>query len=381
MPAAARRLEGDRAVKTPTVADVERLVARAFPTEWAEDWDRVGLLAGDPAAEVTGVVIALDPSRAALAEARRRHANVVLTHHPAFLKPPMWLTPGRGSAGVVFEALSNGIALINAHTNLDRAPAAGPLLPSRLGLTPLKPIERSLQPMTLVTAFVPASHASRVAGAMAGAGAGRVGEYERASFTSAPGTGAFTPLASANPYAGEREQPSTAEEVRVEMIAPCARARAVVGAARGAHPYEEPLIVAADVQIARSSARMGMLSRADAPLTLRELANRAANAFAITPTVWGDPEATIERVATATGSAGSLVGDVIASGATALVAGEVRYHDALDAKEADLAVIELGHDVSEWPLVSLLEEALRSEPAFDQSLIHVLPATAGWWTP
>ena len=166
------------------------------------------------------------------------------------------------------------------------------------------------------------------------------------------------------------------------MVAPRNRARGVVAAARGAHPYEEPLIVAADVEIARSSARMGMLCAAPDGLTLRGLArHRRRLPSASTPVVWGDPDMPLARVATATGSAGSLVGDVFASGAQALVAGEVRYHDALDAAENGLAVVELGHDVSEWPLVGLFEGAVRSTLGLAAGDVHVLPALPGWWTP
>jgi putative NIF3 family GTP cyclohydrolase 1 type 2 len=154
-----------------------------------------------------------------------------------------------------------------------------------------------------------------------------------------------------------------------------------VGAARGAHPYEEPLITVAEVEIGRSSARMGMLNRAPEGLTLGALATVAAGTFNITPRIWGDPETPLSRIATATGSASSLVGDVLASGAHALVAGEVRYHDALDALEMGLAIVELGHDVSEWPLVSLLEDAVRSVPGLEAHNVHTLPAQPGWWTP
>ncbi|MDR3685398.1 MAG: Nif3-like dinuclear metal center hexameric protein [Coriobacteriia bacterium] len=363
------------------VGDIERAIAKAFPPEWAEDWDRVGLLAGDPERQVTGVTLALDPTQSAIRATAAAGDNVLLTHHPAFLKTPNWLTPGRGSAGVLFSAMDSGVALVNAHTNLDRAPGAGELLPSALGLTPIKPIERSLMPMSLVTVFVPHTHVQRVIDAMTGAGAGRVGEYEGASFASAPGSATFTPGPSSSPFVGEPGQPASAQEVRIEMVAPRAKARGVVGAARGAHPYEEPLIVAADVTIARSSARMGMLSRAPEGLTLAGLATLAAGTFNITPRIWGEQEALVARVATATGSAGSLVGDVVACGATALVAGEVRYHDALDAMESGLAIVELGHDVSEWPLVALLKDAILRLPGLDPATVHVLPATPGWWTP
>ena len=103
-----------------TVRDIEHAVANRFPLERAEEWDRCGLLAGDPDARVSGVVLALDPTVEVIERAFGLGANVVVTHHPAFLSPPQRLTPGGGSADVVFAALSKGVALINAHTNLDR---------------------------------------------------------------------------------------------------------------------------------------------------------------------------------------------------------------------------------------------------------------------
>jgi len=368
-------------VRPATVGDVERAVASAFPPEWAEDWDRVGLLAGDPGREVTGITVALDPTHRAIAQTVQAGDNVLLTHHPAFLKVPHWLTPGRGGAGVAVAALESKVALVNAHTNLDRAPRAGRLIPEMLGLTPVKPIERGLQDMMLVSVFAPESHAARITSAMAGAGAGRVGEYDSASFVSALGTGSFVPRAGATPVVGSAGEGASTPEVRIEMIASRARARAVAAAARGAHPYEEPLITVAEVQVARSNARMGMLSRPEMLTTLRAFAEAAGSAFGITPRVWGDPDQVVAAIATATGSAGSLVGDVLACEADVLVAGEVRYHDALDAVEAGLSVVELGHDVSEWPLVELLADAVRGLEGLDPDKLHVLPATPGWWTP
>ena len=363
------------------IGDIARAIAKRFPLEWAEEWDRVGLLAGDPAREVAGVVLALDPTREAIAEAARLGANVLVTHHPAFLETPQWITPGRGSAGVLFTAMDSKVALINAHTNLDRAPAAGHLLADALGLPTIKPIERPPMPMALVSVYVPASHADAVALAMTGAGAGRLGEYEATHFVSGEGRGLFTPSATATPYVGTRTEPSEAPEVRVDMIAPRNRVKGVLAAARSAHPYEEPLIAAADVEIARTSARMGMLCGTPHGLTLGDLANLAARTFGITPTVYGDSERVLGRIVTGTGSVRALVGDALASGATALLGGEVRYHDALDAAEMGLSVIEIGHDVSEWPLVRLLEEVVRSVKDLDSEAVHVLPAKPAWWTP
>lgn len=361
------------------IADVARSVARAFPVDRAEEWDNVGLLVGDPAAAVTGVLVGLDPTVDVIEEAHLSGANVVVTHHPAYLKPPRWITPGRGSAGVVFAAASNGVALICAHTNLDRDAEAQGLLPNALDLEPIKPIERSLQPRSLVTAYAPASCADDLVAAMSGAGAGQIGVYDHCSF-SATGIGSFHAPSGSSPSVGRAGESSSVDEVRIEMVCPTWLAQGVVSAAVAAHPYEEPLVTAAQIASARNSARLGMLSACPDDKTLRELVARCAKAFDVNPRVWGDVDAPVRRVATATGSAGSLIGDALAAGADVLVAGEVRYHDALDALHAGLCVVELGHDVSEWPLVALLERAVRSTEGISDDQVRALIPTRAWWT-
>lgn len=361
------------------VSDIERAIAERFPPERAEAWDRVGLLAGDPKAVVTGVALALDPTREAIAETVRRGANVLVTHHPAFLEPPARLAPGGGPGGVLFDALSAGVALINAHTNLDRDEAGQRLLPVALGLEPARALERSAMPMTVVTVYIPQASMVHVIDAMTAAGAGRLGDYERCSFA-ASGIGAFTPGANSSPFVGTPAEPSIAEEERLEMVCPRSKARAVVDAAAAAHPYEHPLITAADVEIARNGAALGMICEPERQLSLRMLAGVASGTFNTTPRLWGDPDAPVGTVVTATGSAGSLIAEVIGAGADTLVCGEVRYHDALDARGQGLAIVELGHDVSEWPLVTLLEKTVNDIPGLDRGTVHALPALPAWWT-
>lgn len=366
-------------MSTLRVSDIERAVSDRFPLVRAESWDRNGLLVGDPAAAVTGVVVALDPTVAVIEDAVARGANVVVTHHPAFLKAPEWLTPGRGSAGVVFSALSQGVALVNAHTNLDRDSAAQALLPDLLGYRAVKPVERRLAPQALVTVWVPHAAVDKVTSAMAGAGAGRIGDYRACNYAS-EGVGTFTAPADGSPHIGQAGETTALPEVRVEMICPSASVRGVVSAAASAHPYEEPLVAVGEVQIARNAARMGMVCEIGEPSTLAAVAAHAARVFGVIPRVWGAPDVHLSRVATATGSAGSLIADAIAAGAQALIAGEVRYHDALDAQAAGLSIIELGHDVTEWPMVRLLETTVRERVA-DSVEVHAMCPEPAWWTP
>lgn len=111
------------------------------PFSWAEPWDRVGLLAGDPHAEATGVLVSLDPTLSALDRAIAAGANVLLTHHPAFLEPIEAVCTSDQEALVVFRAVSTGIALVNCHTNLDRAPQGADALAHAVDLRMEGPLE------------------------------------------------------------------------------------------------------------------------------------------------------------------------------------------------------------------------------------------------
>ena len=216
---------------------------------------------------------------------------------------------------------------------------------------------------------------------MSSAGAGRIGAYERCVFM-APGQGEFTPMPGAQPTVGGTGGSSHADELRIEMVCAHADVGAVVAAARSAHPYEEPLVAAESVSIVRGAARMGMLCRpAGGSSTLAAIAELVSSKLNVVPRVWGDPAAQVSTCVTATGSASSLIDDARTAGAAALVCGEVRYHDALDAAEAGLAIVEVGHDVSEWPLVEVLARAARNTPGLSAERVLVETPSAGWWTP
>ena len=365
-----------------TTADIERAIAARFPTEWAEDWDRVGLLAGDPEREVTGVVLALDPTRAGHRARGRRSTR---TSSSPIIRRSSRRPTGSRPAEVPRECSSRRwMRASRSSTPTPTSIALRPrdaCCPMRSGLEPIKPIERSTMPMALITVFVPPDHAEKVAQAMSGAGAGRIGEYEGCRFISAEGVGSFTP---ARRRHRTRARRAGAPTPRRCVLRWWLRARVLVVWSPPRAELTRTRSRSSLLPMSRSHARAPVwacCNRAPDGLTLGALATVAAGTFNITPRIWGDPDMTLTRVATATGSASSLVGDVLASNASALVAGEVRYHDALDALEMGLAIVELGHDVSEWPLVSLLEEAVRSVPGLDPQTVHVMPATPGWWTP
>ncbi len=361
-----------------TVGALAAGLAERFPIARAEPWDRNGLLAGDPERIVTGVRLALDPTVEVIQRAAAAGENVVVTHHPVSLSMPSAVLAQSPESAVLFAALDARIALMNAHTTLDRDPVAQRRLPELLGLTPIGPLEASLQPMCVVTTYVPSSDTDAVVDAMAAAGAGRIGDYRGCSFVGR-GEGRFTVPSTGDPAIGRPGSTERSAESRVEMVCPAAIAPRIVAAAAAAHPYEEPLVTVTEAQIGRNAAALGMLCAAQEGTTLASLADSCARAFGTVPRVWGAAEAPVSCVATTTGSGGSLIGTARGEGADVLVLGEVRYHDAMAA--GPLAIIELGHDVSEWPFVDVLADAVRAIPGIESMRLTQERPAYGWWSP
>ncbi len=88
----------------------------------------------------------------------------------------------------------------------------------------------------------------------------------------------------------------------------------------------------------------------------------------------------IDRCVTLGGSAGSFAADIIACGADAVICGEMRYHSSLELKEAGVAIIELGHDVSEFPLLAILAGCI-SDAGVDERNIVVIDQSDNWCYP
>jgi hypothetical protein len=151
--------------------------------------------------------------------------------------------------------------------------------------------------------FVPEDALDSVRDALFGAGAGRIGAYERCSWYTA-GTGTFLPGEGASPVVGEPGREERSPELRLETVYPGAREAAVVAALAEAHPYEEPafdLYPLANVEPGRSSGVVGRLTRDP----LERLAS-----LGVEP-VFRRTAAAGDRVAVFTGRPGPVQADVV----------------------------------------------------------------------
>lgn len=345
----------------PTVADLRRVLDEWFDPAWAEDWDAVGLVCGDPDEPVDRVLLAVDAVPQTVEQALSAGAQLLVTHHPLLLTGVHGVPSDDPKGALVHRMIRGGLAHLVAHTNADVAdPGVSDALADRLGVRGVVPIQPHPDPAPdKLVVFVPSTHAISLIDALAAAGAGHIGDYDRCAW-SAAGTGTFRPLAGAHPAIGTVGETETLEETRVEMVVPPGLRAAVVAAMRAAHPYEEPafdLLLQAPHPTGRGTGRVGELDR---EMTLREFTGHAA---AVLPaTAWGvraagDPDRRVRTVAVCGGSGGGYAAAARRLGADVLLTADLKHHPVSEEvaerggieEAATIAFVDAAHWATEAP--------------------------------
>lgn len=349
-----------------SLGDLTGLLHGWYPPATADSWDAVGLVYGDPQAEVRKVLFAVDCTAAVASEAAEWGADLLVVHHPLFLKPVHGFAATTPKGRTLATLAGAGCALLTAHTNADKAErGVSEAMALALGLSDLEPIvpEPEAQVDKLVV-FVPAANADELRTALARAGAGTIGDYEQCTF-SIPGEGRFRPLEGANPTIGSVGDVEVVEEVRVESVLPRHRRADVVRAMKAVHPYEEPafdVLELADSGISTTgTGRIGNI----APRSLRDFAAAVSAALPTTVQgvrVAGDPERVVRRVALCGGAGDFLLDRVAGSDADVYVTSDLRHHPASEFVESGgPALVDVAHWAAEWTWLPVVEARLRAE--------------------
>ncbi len=345
--------------------DVRQVIAavdRLAPFELAESWDHVGLQVGSRQDELragTGagetrpaVLVTLEVDDTALDEAVRLGCSAVVSHHPLIFSPLERLTDDDPSARLALRAARERIAVIAAHTSLDKARGGlADIVAGMLGLEATVPLAPAAVDAYKLVAFVPQDDADLVRKALFAAGAGVIGEYEHCSWA-VEGQGTFFGREGTAPVAGRAGRDEVVDELRLEVVFPRRLRRRVVATYLQAHPYEEPAFDLYPVENEERSLGLGRLGELPEPV---RLAGFAADVAAVLGTAAvrfaGDPDRMVRRIAVLPGSGAEAIARGVAGVADVLVTGDVKYHEARRALGQGLALVDAPHGLTEQAAV------------------------------
>lgn len=342
---------------------VINLIEKLAPKKLALEWDNVGLMVGSSAAKVNKILVVLTVTPGAVEYAASNGIDLIVSHHPFIFKPLNSIRQDWPTGKMIVDAIKHNIAIYSAHTNLDVAKGGiNDLLAQELGLEKVEVLDRTYEePLKKIAVYVPRGYEEAVRNAMGDAGAGHIGNYSHCSFN-VSGVGTFKPLEGSNPFIGQPGELEKVDEVRVETVAPASKVRKILNAMLKVHPYEE---VAYDVYPLENEGcvfGLGRVGCLKTPVTLRELCQVVKQKLKLKYLrVVGDLERKVSKVAVCGGAGGSLIPKAVFTGADAYITGDIKYHEAEEAKASGLALIDAGHYSTEKIVLNFLARYLKDE--------------------
>lgn len=131
----------EQTVVHPTLLQVMDAMESLWPLSLQEGWDASGLVAGRPEQIIERIHWAVDPVQAVADEAIAYGADLVITHHPLFLRPVNSMAATSFKGKLLHTLVEHSCALITAHTNADSAVGGvSDVLAEILGLENLVPL-------------------------------------------------------------------------------------------------------------------------------------------------------------------------------------------------------------------------------------------------
>lgn len=342
------------------VKDVIHFIESWAPPGAALADDNPGLQVGNPDETLKNILVTLEVTDLIIEEAIENQVNLILTHHPLIFRPLSQLKLNSQLGKQISLLIKNDIGVYSAHTNLDAAKEGVSIVLARLlgvenpaFLTP--PHQHWLKKLVV---FIPQSHLDFVREAMAGAGAGVIGDYTHCSFNTA-GKGTFLGGESSSPAVGEKNTFESVEEVRLEMILPSWKLDDVIQAMKTAHPYEEVAYDVYPLENRDVNFGFGAIGDLTQPVPLKKLIEQVQKKLGVkTLGIMEGPAEKVTRLAVCGGSGGQLVGEAWRQGAEVFLTGEMKYNTFLEYEDR-LTVIIAGHYATERVILPVWTERIQ----------------------
>ncbi|QYA49197.1 Nif3-like dinuclear metal center hexameric protein [Nosocomiicoccus ampullae] len=321
------------------------------PFNEAEDWDNVGLLVGSNKNEMTGVMTTLDCNLEVIEDAIDNDVNTIIAHHPIIF-PKISKLDDSYQSDIIKTLIKNDLNLIAMHTNLDhQSNGVSSIIAKNLGLKVVSPLIRHDEISYKLRVNIPKEDKEDFKKQLNQIGFGNQGDYSECFFEYDV-QGQFKPNEQANPTIGTNNELEYVDEVIIESIFDGSREK-ILNMIE-AHPYEEP---AYDVfKITKPTSKgLGVVAEFNGTMDdLVEVVRNQSKSPVVNVVKGNDDKMT--RVAIIGGSGASFISEARKQ-ADCLITGDIKYHEAFDAKEEGYNLIDAGHYL-EYMMIEGLKDLL-----------------------
>lgn len=344
-----------------TIKDITNCIEEFAPLNYAEGFDNVGLLIGNYATKVSGVLVTLDTLENVVDEAIDKNCNLIISFHPIIFSGLKKINGDNYVERVVLKAIKNDIAIYAMHTALDNSfKGVNAKICDVLGLTNRKILIPQKNTIKKLTTYSPQKNADEIRTALFKVGAGNIGNYDYCSYNT-EGYGTYRGNENSNPVIGEKGKFQTEKETFISVIFEKHLEKNILKTLFEVHPYEEVAYDIVPLDNVNQEIGMGMIGELNEEKTETEFLNflkETMNAKGIRHSVLLDKP--IKKVAVLGGSGSFAINNAIAVKADIYVTADIKYHEFYKA-ENKLIIADIGHYESEQFTKNLLVEILTKK--------------------
>ncbi|WP_185851127.1 Nif3-like dinuclear metal center hexameric protein [Blattabacterium cuenoti] len=335
------------------------------PIEYAESYDKIGLIVGSYDQEVKKIMITLDLTEEVFSESMDKKCNLIISFHPILFKPIKSLIGNNYSERVLISALKNNISVYVIHTNLDVIwDGTHSYISKLLKLTKeevLFPKEGSIKKLTT---YVPYSYSEKVRNALFNAGAGNISNYSHCSYN-VDGYGTFMGNDKTKPFLGKKGYFHMEKEMCINVIFPTHKLHSIKHALFNSHPYEEvsyEIYKIENINPYLGIGRIGLLEEEMNEYDFLHYLKRKMSLSCMRHSIFTGKN--IKNVSIIAGSGSFGIEKSIEMKADVFISSDFKYHDFFKSNQ-QILIVDIGHYESEKSNKYLLKYFL------DKKFIHI----------
>lgn len=343
------------------ISEITQELEKLAPLAYAEDFDNVGLLVGNPNAEVSKILVTLDTLESVIDEAIEKGANLIVSFHPIIFSGMKKLTGKNYVERVVQKAIKHDINIYATHTALDNSQfGVNHQISKQLNLKNTEILIPQKETLRHLVTYIPMESAEKVRTALFEAGAGFIGKYDNCSFN-LEGTGTYRPNEGANPFKGEIGKTEFTKEERISIVFNKHLESDIFRALRNSHPYEEIAYELFQLENTNQNIGMGMIGELENEMEETEFLNYLKEKMQ-TELVRHSKllNQKIKTVAVLGGSGSFAIANALQKVADVFITADLKYHDFFSA-ESRILLADIGHFESEQFTKDLLTAYLSEK--------------------
>lgn len=350
----AARMCGEQMELNKIIDKLERI----FPLSLKEEWDNCGLAVGELSADVKKIMISLDVTDNVIKRAVETKCDMIISHHPVIFKSIQSITSKTITGKRLLKLIKGNIALYTAHTNADAAiDGLNDYIAKRLGAKTTKVADSKYHDTVKLVFFVPETHFEAVKNKLI--------KINKFSYNGYSGVTYSTEVwetfikDSEKSTTNEKESINQNGNMKIEAVVYRKQLKEIIGEIEKTHPYEEPAYEVTEMDQRFQAGGIGRiyeLANAEDVEVYFDKIKKSLNLKSI-KTVY-NKGMKIKKIGIVNGSGMSFMKKMRENNVDLFITADIKYHEALEAKEYGVALADIGHYESECYFGEMVKEKI-----------------------